>query len=68
MARTRGQHCEARTTDGAPCRAYAIGGSRFCFWHSPARYQDAQDARRRGGLVKAERWRLRDEAMANGAG
>jgi len=41
--------CQYARVDGSPCRAYPMRGSEYCFMHDPARVDDADGARRRGG-------------------
>jgi hypothetical protein len=41
--------CKAQTTNGQPCQAQAIKGSRFCFIHDPAQGAARAMARKRGG-------------------
>lgn len=38
-------------SDGRPCRAFAIGGSQYCFNHDPANGEKRTAARRRGGRI-----------------
>jgi hypothetical protein len=42
--------CSFVKEDGQPCRAAPVRGSNFCFWHSPDRTREADEARRLGGL------------------
>jgi hypothetical protein len=42
--------CEHAMPDGRRCRAPAMRDGRFCFWHEPAKEQEAAEARRLGGL------------------
>lgn len=46
------RRCAALRTDGEPCRAYALEGSRFCFWHSPDRAAERDAARSKGGKAR----------------
>ena len=39
-----------RTGDGSPCRSAPMRGEDFCFFHSPAHEEEADEARRLGGL------------------
>ena len=48
-----------RLENGRTCGATALRDSEFCFWHSPAHEEEAQDARRLGGLR-----RKRERAVA----
>lgn len=41
--------CKSVTTNGQPCQAQAIKGSRFCFIHDPASGAARAKARKRGG-------------------
>ena len=42
--------CRHTKTDGNQCRANALGGSNFCFWHHPDRKKEVIEAGRTGGL------------------
>ena len=42
--------CAHAMPDGRRCRAPALRDGRFCFWHDPAKEQEAAEARRLGGL------------------
>ena len=42
--------CRFIREDGSPCRSAPIKGEDFCFWHSPAHAEEANEARRLGGL------------------
>jgi hypothetical protein len=42
--------CRFIRTDGSPCRSAPIRGEDYCFWHSPAHAEEADEARRLGGL------------------
>lgn len=47
------QTCKALRTDGAPCRALAgKEDTDYCFMHSPARAQQATEARAAGGVAR----------------
>ena len=46
------QHCHALNQLGAPCNAYAVTGSDFCFHHDPARAAERRLARRKGGRAR----------------
>ena len=37
--------CQATTQDGAPCRAYAVEGSDYCFFHDPESAVESRAAR-----------------------
>lgn len=43
------RECEATTTEGPRCRAAALDGSRFCFFHDPAKAEERQAAQAAGG-------------------
>jgi hypothetical protein len=45
-----GNRCAAVTTGGAPCRQAPLTGRDHCFWHDPDNTNEAQEARRLGGL------------------
>lgn len=47
--------CQARTSSGEPCRAYPVRDHAYCFAHSPAHKEAAQQARRRGGFNRRRR-------------
>jgi hypothetical protein len=42
--------CRYVREDGSPCRSAPMKGEDFCFWHSPAHAEEADEARRLGGL------------------
>ena len=42
--------CRHIREDGTPCRAWPMKGEDYCFWHSPGRQDEAEEARRLGGL------------------
>ena len=42
--------CRFVREDGSPCRSAPMKGEEFCFWHSPAHAEEADEARRLGGL------------------
>ncbi len=42
--------CSSRKENGEPCGAPAVGGNKYCFWHSPEHAQEAAEARHLGGL------------------
>ncbi len=50
MERNKGR-CQATKADGKTCRATPLDGSRFCFFHDPAREDERQAGRRTGGKV-----------------
>lgn len=43
------QQCQAKTTDGHQCKAAALPGVAFCFFHDPERAAERQEARSIGG-------------------
>jgi len=45
-------YCEARTKAGAPCRAFAVDGSRFCWAHDPDLAEKRKLARKAGGRAR----------------
>ena len=44
--------CRATTRTGAPCQAYAVANSDYCFHHDPARAVQRRIARQRGGRAR----------------
>jgi len=42
--------CTAVTAGGGQCRQAPLGGKDYCFWHDPELAEEAQEARRLGGL------------------
>ena len=52
--------CKATTQSGEPCQAPAMAGSDFCFAHDPTKTEQAEAARRAGGVQRA---RQMDQAM-----
>ena len=44
------RRCEQVKEDGERCRATPMRDSAYCFWHSPDTRQEAEEARRLGGL------------------
>jgi len=44
--------CQAITHSGAPCQAYALAGSDYCFHHDPARATERREARSKGGHAR----------------
>ena len=42
--------CAAVTTGGEPCRQAPLIGRDRCFWHDPDNAEEAQEARRLGGM------------------
>ncbi len=41
--------CSSKKADGTPCLAHAAHGSRFCFFHDPAKHEAVREAGRAGG-------------------
>jgi hypothetical protein len=58
---TADRTCKARNENGDPCRQAALRDGDFCFWRDPDHAQEAQEARRLGGL------RRRREKAVSGA-
>lgn len=54
-----GRRCQATTKDGAPCHAFALAGSAYCFTHGPERSVQREGAYRKGGQVRAANARYR---------
>ena len=51
--------CEFMKISGKRCRAPAITGSKFCFFHDPSRAEQRKQAQSAGGLASSEgrsRW------------
>ena len=44
------ESCAFIKPDGQPCRAAPVGGSSFCFWHSPEHAAARAAARLKGGV------------------
>ena len=42
--------CRYVRADGSPCRSAPMRGEDYCFWHSPAHADEADEARRLGGM------------------
>jgi hypothetical protein len=42
--------CRFVREDGSPCRSAPMKANDYCFWHSPAHAEEADEARRLGGL------------------
>jgi hypothetical protein len=42
--------CAGRQRDGRACGAWPIRGEAYCLWHSPTHQDEADEARRLGGL------------------
>jgi hypothetical protein len=47
--------CEGRVRGGGRCRAKALDGSAFCYFHDPARSRSRAAGRRKGGQVRARK-------------
>ena len=45
--------CSATTADGNPCPNAALAGRQFCFTHDPSKTAEREEARNRGGAVRA---------------
>jgi hypothetical protein len=45
-----GRTCAFEVADGQRCRATPLRDEAYCFWHSPEHAQEAENARRLGGL------------------
>jgi hypothetical protein len=45
-----GRTCAFELADGQRCRATPLRDEDYCFWHSPDHAQEAENARRLGGL------------------
>jgi hypothetical protein len=45
-----GRTCAFEMAAGQSCRATPLRDERYCFWHSPEHAQEAENARRLGGL------------------
>ena len=54
------RRCTATTKAGRPCGATPLTDEPTCFWHSPGRAEEVEDARRLGGLR-----RRREKVLAN---
>jgi len=50
--------CQGTRNTGAPCRGWALPGSRFCLWHDPTQEGKRQQARATGGRHSATPTRL----------
>jgi len=42
-------YCESKNKFGQPCKASALAGSNFCFFHSPASSERRRAAQSKGG-------------------
>lgn len=49
-----GRQCAAVTRAGHRCRAYAVAGSPYCFWHAPELREQCREAQARGGRALRE--------------
>ena len=49
-----GRRCAAIANSGAPCQAYALGDSEYCYWHDPSKADERTAARRKGARVAAK--------------
>jgi hypothetical protein len=52
--------CRWVRADGSPCRSAPMRGEDYCFWHSPAHAEEAEEARRLGGMRRS-----RERKVAN---
>jgi hypothetical protein len=41
--------CQAMTADGSSCRAAALAGSDFCYFHDPSNAEERREAQAQGG-------------------
>ena len=53
--------CRAIKEGGGPCEGTPMRDGEYCFWHSPEHREEAQEARRLGGL------RRRRESVVSGS-
>jgi hypothetical protein len=51
MVRHPSRQCKGTTADGTRCRANAMTGSEYCFFHDPATAEEREAARQAGGRV-----------------
>ena len=47
-----GKRCKATNRTGAPCNAYAVSRSDFCYWHDPERADERRANSARGGHAR----------------
>jgi hypothetical protein len=50
MSALPSRRCKFVREDGSPCRSAPMKGEDYCFWHSPEHTQEADEARKLGGL------------------
>jgi len=58
VSRTESKRCAGTRKDGTPCGAAVMGDGDYCFAHDPARADQRDRARRKGGANSATRHRL----------
>ena len=51
MLRHPSRQCKGTTADGTRCRANAMTGSEYCFFHDPSTAEEREAARQAGGRV-----------------
>jgi hypothetical protein len=51
----RRRPCEQLKPNGRQCRARALTGSKFCFFHAPEKAEERKAARRAGGVERARK-------------
>ena len=56
------RQCRAMTADGSRCKAAALTGSDFCFFHDPDRAEERREAQILGGRQGKARTLAEDEA------
>jgi hypothetical protein len=49
------RRCKATKNDGTPCKAGALPGGEFCYFHSPERAEQRAEARRAGGRERSRK-------------
>jgi hypothetical protein len=47
--------CNYQKADGTTCKANALPGSSFCYFHDPARERERAEARRKGGRERSKK-------------
>lgn len=50
----KNSQCKQTKSNGERCRANAVSGSKFCFWHSPGQESARKKARQRGGRARMQ--------------
>ena len=58
--------CIAITSGGSQCRQAPLGGKEYCFWHDPEGTEEAQEARRLGGLRRRRERTVGDAYVFDG--